>query len=465
LEDLVKGVVDEAGMYGVEFMDIRTLKRRHMSVTVQDGKADKVYAPIMFGAGIRVLVDGMWGFASTNLVEKEELRGCLRDAVSMAKVAGRRVLERGEVAEIKPVRDVVRTQVRRHPKEVTLEEKMTAVIELEKAAKSYDPQHVVNTIVGYTDIVSEETVSNTFGTYIESETVRTLISCSVVVKEGDVRQSGFEVRGRLMGFELVEETRPEAFSVEAARKAVSLLKAEKAPAGKFPVILSPAVTGLFTHEAFGHNAEADHVWARSSILEGKVGENVTSDMVSIIDDSTMQGLHGSYTYDSEGIPGSRRVLVDKGVLKGFMHSLETAKKFGVPPNGSARAQDHQAIPVVRMSNTYIAPGDASVDEIIEETREGILLKGGYWGYVFVERGEFTCNAEEAWMVRNGELAEHLRNVSVSGLTLEALKNIDLLSKDLEFKLAGTCGKSGQGMAVDAGGPYVRVRELVVGGQR
>lgn len=443
---------------------MRINERTGTRITVQDGRADEIYGSKVFGAGIRVLIDGMWGFASTNILERDELLSCLREAASMARAAKARALEKGEVAEVSAFRGRTRTEIQRDPRDISVEEKVKAVFELEKAARTLDSR-VVNTVVGYGESISKETVANTYGVYVEDETLRTLVSSFVAAKEGEVRQTAMEIRGGLKGYELLERLEPEGFSVQAARKALDLLKAERAPAGRFPVVFSPAVTGLFTHEAIGHNAEADAVWSGSSILEGKIGQQIAAETISIFDDATIEGAYGSYAHDSEGTLGQKKPLVKDGVLQGFMHSLETARKFGATPNGSARADGHQSRPIVRMSNTYIAPGEWSFDEIIRETREGILLKGGYWGYVFVERGQFTCNAEEAWMIKNGELREHLRNVSVSGLTLEALKDVDAISKDFELKLPGMCGKGGQGMYVDGGGPYLRVKQLVVGGQR
>ncbi|RLI34343.1 TldD/PmbA family protein, partial [Candidatus Bathyarchaeota archaeon] len=282
---------------------------------------------------------------------------------------------------------------------------------------------------------------------------------------GGNRQSAHEVRGRLEGYELIKGLKPEDISVKAAEKAVSLLSAKAAPAGKFTAILDPAVVGLLAHEAFGHNSEADHVISGESIIAGMVGKRVASPLVTLLDDPTVKGAYGSYRYDSEGTPGVRKVLIEDGILKGYLHSLETAAMMGVEPNGSARAIEHLHQPLVRMSNTYIKPGDWTLDEMLEDTREGVYLKGGYWGYVFTERGQFACNVEEGYTIRNGELFEHIRNVSFGGLTLETLKNIDAVSRDFELKLPGMCGKGGQAMYVDGGGPHVRVKEVILGGQR
>jgi TldD protein len=183
----------------------------------------------------------------------------------------------------------------------------------------------------------------------------------------------------MAGFELVEKLDPEEFSLKAARQALSLLSAQPAPAGKFPVIFHPSVTGLLTHEAIGHNAEADSILAGESIIDGKLGEQIASDVVTIIDDATLPGYWGSYKYDSEGVPASRRVLIDRGKLVGYLHSMETAAKLGVKPNGSARADGYYSRPIVRMSNTFILPGDMTFEEMLRDIDLGIFLTGTSWG--------------------------------------------------------------------------------------
>jgi TldD protein len=222
--------------------------------------------------------------------------------------------------------------------------------------------------------------------------------------ENGLRQTAHERRAGISGFELVEETSPEEFSIRAAHRAIQLLSAKPAPAGSFPAVFHPSIAGLLVHEALGHNAEADQVWSGESILEGKLGQKIASDLVTIVNDPTIPNSYGSYKYDSEGTPGQRRVIIEKGVLKGFLHSLETASNFGASPNGSARAQNYAYRPVVRMSNTFMEPGQATFEEIIKPIERGIFLERGQWGYVFVERGQYTCHADSGRMIEHGTLA-------------------------------------------------------------
>jgi TldD protein len=284
-----------------------------------------------------------------------------------------------------------------------------------------------------------------------------------VASDGDNRQSGYESVGRLEGFELIERTKPEDVGAAAAKRAVDLLSARPAPAGEFPIIFDHTVTGLFAHEVFGHNAEADLVWSGESIIADKMGQRIGSDLVNIIDDATIAGAWGSYYYDSEGVPAQKRILVENGILKNFLHSLETAARFGAVPNGAARSDGSQSRPIVRMSNTFIAPGKTTLEEMVAGLDSGILLKGGLSGYVSTETGQFTCRAAEGWLIKNGALHERLWDVAVSGMVLEALANIDAVGSEFHLASPGTCGKNGQGAPVDNGGPHIRVKRLVVGG--
>jgi TldD protein len=465
MRELAELLRDEALKRKVDFMDIRIVESDYTSISLQDGKADKVAYGKALGIGVRVLLEGVWGFASGSGMERTAATECLESAISMAKASGARVGGRVGIHKADPVIDRVEAEYERDPRTVPVGQKTQMLLDFEKAALDCGKDKIVNTTLGYSDSVRTEVICNTFGTLIESQYVRTSIRCGITAGEGSVRQRASEGRAKLAGFELIEETEPKEVSAKAAETAISLLSAKRAPSGKLPVIFHPRTASLLIHEALGHNAEADLVLGGESILEGKLGQKIASDSVTVIDDGTIKGAWGSYKYDSEGTPSQRRVIIENGVLKGYMHSLETAVKFGVPPNGSARAQDYNYRPVVRMSNTFVAPGDSSLEQLIKGIDLGILVKGGQWGYVFCEKGQYTCHVGEGWIIRNGELAEHIRDVSMSGMILETLMDVDGVSKEFEMdKGGGTCGKSGQGMPVSGGGPYIRVKEMVIGGQ-
>lgn len=463
MQELIEHILEKARRAGAQFADLRIGEGDGVSITVQDGKADRISTGSGRAAGLRVLVDGAWGFAPTTTVTRRELERCVREAVAMARAAAPSVAEPGQVAEIEPVMDSVAAEFRIDPRDIALADRVAAIFALEQRARQEDPERITNTIAGYSDGWSRSWLGNTEGTFIEQERVRCSAGLTVIAQEGEVRQWASESRAGSRGYELFEEIDVEDFAAKTAQRALGLLRAQPPPAGKFEAIVDPKITGLLVHEAFGHNCEADAVWSGQSIVSDKVGQAVAADCITIVDDPLRENLNGSFRYDSEGTPAQRHVLVENGVLRGFLHSLETAARFGEPPNGAARAAGPQDPPLVRMSNTYVEPGDWTFEEMIEGVKRGIYLAGGKWGYVYTARGQFTCNAEHAYAIRNGELAEHYRNVSFSGLTLETLQQVTAVGKDLEFEMGGTCGKGGQGVPVDTGGPHLRIAELVVGG--
>ncbi|NLO07785.1 MAG: TldD/PmbA family protein [candidate division WS1 bacterium] len=463
MRGLIEDILREAKRRGASFADIRVTDAEGTSVSVEDGQADRVSSAAVSGAGLRVLIDGAWGFAPTNTVTREELRRCLDDALGMAQAASGHVTEPGVVAEVEPVEATVSAEAEIDPREVPLADRVQRIFEIEQVARERDDR-VVNTRASYSDSAGKLIIANSFGTWIEQEAMRCSVRLATTAQSGDVRQFATESEARPGGYEIVNAVDPEQWAGAVADRALSLLDAKLAPAGTFDIIIDPRVCGLLAHEAFGHNAEADAVWAGESILAGREGEQVCSELVSIADDPTLEGLNGSFRYDHEGVPARRHDIVRDGVLVGYLHSLETAARLGVEPNGCARAQSHQDEPIVRMSNTFIDGGDATLEEIIADTKDGLLMRGGYWGYVFTARGQFTCNVENAWQIRDGKVGQHYRNASFAGLTLEMLSRVDALGREVSFDLGGMCGKGGQSMHVDAGGPHLRIRDVVVGGQ-
>ncbi|MGD9498004.1 MAG: TldD/PmbA family protein [Armatimonadota bacterium] len=464
MREMIEGILAEACRRGASFADIRVTEAEGTSIAVEDGQADKIHSSRTSGAGLRVLVNGAWGFAPTNLVTRDELRRCLDDALAMARAASGHVTDPGMVAQIQPVEATVAAQMRIDPRGVPLADRVQRIFEIERVARERD-ERIVNTTAGYRDAAGTLIIANTFGTWIEQEAVRCSVRVMATAQSGEVRQFATESEAGPRGYEIIDEIDAEAWAGGTADRALALLDAAPAPAGKFDVIIDPRVCGLLVHEAFGHNAEADAVWAGDSILAGHEGEKVCSELVTIVDDPSIEGLNGSFCYDHEGVPGRRQEIIQAGVLRGYLHSLETAARLSAEPNGRARAQSHQDEPIVRMSNTFIEAGESTLEQMIADTERGLLLKGGYWGYVFTARGQFTCNVENAWAIEDGKLGQHYRNASFAGLTMEMLSRVDAVGNEISFDLGGMCGKNGQSMHVDAGGPYLRIRDVVVGGQQ
>ena len=464
MEDLARRLCDQATRRGARFADVRILYRTADSILVQDTRADKLATASDRGIGVRVLVGRCWGFASADSLNPRRAEQCLDDALALAKASARFVSDPAMIAEVEPIQAEDRFEPEIPAAAIGLKEKIARLLEYERAGRGAGGSAVVNSIVRYSDGRREELLVNTAGACIRTDTGRAVCTCMIVASDGRILQRGVENRGIVGGAELLERTDPDEFSVRAANKALGLLKAKPAPAGRFTVIFHPSITGLLVHEALGHNAEADAVWASESILEGRLGDELAAPGVSIYDDSTLPGEFGSFAYDSEGTPGRRRPIIENGRLVGFLHSLETAAKFHTDPTGSARAESYDCRPIPRMTNTFMAPGDVPFGQMLRGVERGIYLEDGHWGYVFVQKGQFICHAGRAHMIEKGKIGEPLRDVSIASMTLDTLKNIDAVGADFEMEMPGMCGKDGQSAPTECGGPHVRVHDVVVGGQ-
>ncbi|MFQ3549889.1 MAG: TldD/PmbA family protein, partial [Armatimonadota bacterium] len=355
MKELMQSLCDKAKKQGADFADIRIYSSESTSILRQDEKADKLSQSNNIGIGVRVLKDHSWGFASASSFDKDVSQDLVDWAINMAS-ASKGKTEEAIITEPDVVNDIVSAKVEIDPRSVSIEDKIKKLEEFEKAAIDTAGNKLENIMHNYVDNISKEIICNSYGTYIETETIRTIVLTHIVVSDGRSRQRGYVRLGKPIGFELLENINIEDFSVKAANKAIRLLSADMPPAGKFPVIFHPSITGLLTHEALGHNAEADSVLNNTSIIGDKLNQKIASELINIIDDSTYPNKWGTYKYDSEGTMGEKRVIVENGILKGFLHSLETSARMGVKPNGSARASGYSSIPIVRMSNTYIAPG-------------------------------------------------------------------------------------------------------------
>jgi len=450
-----------------DFSEIRVVEGQSTSIQIQDGKGDKLSTAHSLGAGVRVLKKGGWGFCSTEDISKDSLYENLKKSAELATCTPKKYREKRNISSVPSQEDIVACPVKVDPRQISFAKKMERLLHLERKAKEYAPSLVVNTVLNYADSWRREIVANSWGTYVEQEQIRTRAVLVVTTYKKGVRQSSYKPVAASGGFEVVEVLEEKDFSEKVASRAVELLKAKNAPAGRFTVVLAPSIVGLFAHEALGHNVEADAVKQGNSILEGLIGRKIASENLSIVDNPTLKGAYGSYEYDAEGIKGKENVIIDHGILKQYLHNLETANHFQTEPTGNARASSYGSFPIVRMSNTYALPGNKSLNEIISGTEKGILLEDtGFGGYVFPERGQFMFNANSSWLIEKGKKTKLLKNVSLSGLTLEVLDKVEEVSKEFSpLSGGGMCGKEGQSVPVDDGGPYLKVKDMLVGGQK
>ena len=462
MEDLATKTIDLARRKGAEFADLRMESVTGTNIIVMDGRSRAVTAQIESGCGVRAFMGGAWGFAVTNDLKQSSLNAAAESAVRMAKVAQRRAKVRFTIEKGKTVRrsDVYKCRIR--PSDVPIEDKLRYALERDQSMRGRD-KRIVSTNSRYDDFEGDRVVANSFGTLIRTREVWSLGACSAWAKDGGVMQRGHGSIGNVVGYELMKSKEGEQIGVEAADQAIRLLDSKPVPAGKFMCVLDNKMTGLLAHEAFGHACEADAVIAGASVLEGRIGEQVANEQVSLIDDATVPRTFGHFAYDWEGVKSKKHVLIEDGVLKGYMHNIETGNRMGVEPNGAARSQAFYSTPIIRMSNTYIGPGEWKKDEMMEEMKDGLLIQGAQYGYVEPAKGQFMFKCDEAYEIRKGEIGQRYRDASLSGLILEVLKKVRCVADDFVLTDPGYCGKGGQEARTTDGGPHICVSDVVVGG--
>jgi len=452
--DDINEVLSTAKELGAQFADIRLETSEGTLISVKDGKT-KISSSNELGAGIRSFLKGAWGFAYTTQIDIKGLMECAKSAVKLSKALYKRA-EKFSI-DVPVFDDKVRTNVTFDPTSVPISDKLEYVLRQDKEAMEID-KRISSTEIGYTDIVSQKIIANSEGTYVDETTVTSIARAMIFAKEGSIRQAGYKARGGSSGFELFSHDAD--IGKLAANQAVLLLDAVPAPSGKFDAIFDPSLSGVFVHEAFGHASEADAVITGTSVLGGKLGEKLGSDLVTIVDDPTLDS-YGFMAYDDEGVQTKRKVLMEKGIMRSYLMDIETGSRLGYRSNGSARSQRYDSPPIVRMSNTFFEPGDLKFDELLEGFN-GLYFVGWQYGYTTPSTGMLTFKSREAYLVEGGELKKHLRDAALSGMTLEMLHSIDGMAANLEFD-PGTCGKNGQMSPNTTGGTHMRVRDVVVGG--
>ncbi|WNY22829.1 Metalloprotease TldD [Methanimicrococcus hongohii] len=439
----------------IQYYDANQIEGRSMTIVLDNGKLETISKNSSKGAGIRALCQGSWGY--TSIDGETDLKVGIQNASELAASMNRNTPKDKIILGQVPKRKVgSMPAIKINPKDISMEDKVELLREIEKHAKE---EGIKSTRVSYSESILTTRFMNSENEEREYKTVRSGFAVSAVAAEGSNYQAGRESRFNISGYEIFEKNDPYELAKHAAETAKSLLTAKTPKGGALPVILDPELAGVFAHEAVGHASEADLVLQNDSVLSGKLGKQIASPQITVIDDPTLHE-YGYYPFDAEGVPSEKTVLIQDGVMNSYMHSRETAGIFdGV--SGNSRAQGY-SMPVVRMSNTYIDKGDATFEEMLEDIKDGIYLIGSRGGQVNTGEGVFQFNAEKGYMIKNGEVSDLVRDVSLSGQTLDILNHIKMVGNDVKLT-AGHCGKSGQTVPVTDGAPHISISKATVGG--
>ena len=452
----LKLILAEALKFGADFAEIFIEQKETTAISCEDGKIEKINTGIDYGMGIRV-IDG----ETTSYVHANEVT--VQNGLGMAQLAGQiaKAQKGNLVQEFQPTEVMQEPEIQQHPAQIPFEQKVELVRAADRAARAYDTA-ITQVSLGYSDIVQHVQIANNRGVCTEDDRVYVRLACNSIAQPDGIIQTGFASAGGNCGFELFDETTSESLGLESAQRAVMLLSAEPCPTGIMPVVLSSEAGGTMVHEACGHGLEADLVHKGLSAYVGKSGQQVASEKITVIDDAAIAGKYGSYSYDDEGTPAQRTVLIENGILKQYMTDLQSAERMGSAATGNGRRESYREKPVVRMSNTYIAPGTDRVEDMIASVEYGLFVKHMGGGQVNTLNGDYVFDVSEGYLIENGKITRPVRGATLAGNGPESLRNVEMVGNDLGYAI-GTCGKYGQRVPVADAQQTLKINGLTVGG--
>jgi TldD protein len=448
-------LADVIRKYDAEYIDVHLEESQSSTITYRGKDLESIDKTSSVGGNIRALVKGGWGFVSFNNLD--ELEAKAKQAFDQAGFVSR---GDARVHPVRPIQDRLMGNLKENPVNIPLSQKKQILDEYNEVI--WSTPKLQTSVIGYSDGYKKYLYINSAGSFIEQERADVMLRVTAIAADGgEVQQVGLSL-GSLGDFNQIKGLHNKIR--ELSQRAVDMLSAPHAQGKEYTVVLDPILAGVFIHEAFGHLSEADHVYENPQLREiMTLGKKFGGSELNVVDGAAVPGLRGSYKYDDEGVPAEKTYLIRGGILTGRLHSRETAAKMNEKLSGNARAINYRFPPIVRMTNTYIEPRSVSFADMIADTREGIYVKNWYGGTTSMEM--FTFSAGEAYMIRNGKIAETLRPVVLTGNLFATLQNIDAIGDDLEMNQGGGCGKGGQSpLPVSNGSPHIRIQHCLIGGR-
>jgi len=456
---VLERVLSAALRHGGEFAEVFAEDKSTSSAMLDDGRVEELSSGRERGAGIRVVSGDTTGFAHTaDLTEAGLLRAAeAASAVARSGQGGTTTVAVGPLGSGPDHGGGDRAGATRGSKGETLE----LLRQADEAARSAG--NAISQVQAASGMSRRRVlIANSEGLLAGDQQSRSRFSVSCVATADTGLQTGYESAARTMGFEMFDEVSVAELAELAAKRALSKLTARPAPSGELPVVLAGGSGGILFHEACGHGLEADHIVKDASVYTGRVGQLVASPLVTLVDDGTVGTEWGTFAVDDEGRPAQRNVLIDHGVLTDYLWDYLRARKEGRVSSGNGRRQTYQHLPMVRMTNTFLLPGDEDADEIVAQTPRGVYVAKLGGGQVNTTTGDFVFGTTEAYLIEGGRITEPLRDANLIGNGPEILKRIDAVAGDFGMT-PGTCGKDGQSVPVGCGQATLRLTGVTIGG--
>ena len=468
--DILEYAIEKALELGAQYAEARFEDKKGTELLMKNGSPEGLELKVEKGIGMRVLVNGGMGFASTNELSKESVLKVVDKAVKLARAASKVRKEPVIFSEEDFHRVYYEVKMKKNFQDLAPEEKMELLKKIEEEVKDTDV-NVPMRFLEYSDEVWHKIFINSEGAYVESVIPRVSVVYNLVVFENNqVEQAPFVERGFSGGFELIEKDEPWERAVKDVKALKKLIyEGRSPPEGKVDIVISPEVAGIAVHESVGHPYELDRIMGREAAQAGEsfvkptmLGERIGSDMVNVIEDPTIPNSWGFYLYDDEGVKARPRYLIKNGLINEFLMNREYAAKIGMHSNAAARAISYKREPIVRMANTYLAPGDYSFEELIEDIKLGVYMVSFNEWNIDDRRYQQRYIGREAYLIENGELKEPVKRPILEITTKALWSSVDAIGKEVEY-YPGTCGKGepGQGVPVWMGGAPARLRNIVL----
>jgi len=458
LNSLLTAALTKGGNYADLYFEYRVRD----VLTVEEGILKSASKNITQGVGIRVIVGDRTGYAYADGFEEAELLAAAKKASEIAHSATLvtvppQGISRGGKHDLYPVgRALV---------DLALSAKLHLLEEADREARRYDSR-ITEVRVVMANETKNVMMCSSEGEAIADTRPLTVLQVSCIAADGGRRQIGIKGGGERAGYEYYHRKTPATFARDAARQAVLLLDAVEAPAGPMPVVLGPGWPGILLHEAVGHGLEADFNRKQLSAFSGKIGKKVATELCSVVDDGTLPGRRGSLNVDDEGCLTGRTILIEKGILRRYMQDALSSRLTNSAPTGNGRRESYACIPMPRMTNTFMLPGESSQEEIVRSVKKGLYAVSFGGGQVDITSGKFVFSASEAYLIEGGKVTAPVRGASLIGNGPDVLTRVSMVGNDLALDDGiGTCGKEGQSIPVGVGTPTLKVDEITVGGTK
>ncbi|MGV3001190.1 metalloprotease TldD [Vibrio sp. E150_018] len=448
----------------IDYADIYFQSSWHESLVLEDSIIKDGSFNIDRGVGIRAIAGEKTGFAYSDQIDINGLQ--------QSAVAARGIAQQGQNTQVKAFTRRVTPQTYQavNPLEtLDKQQKIELLKQIDAYIRSKEPL-IQEVSVSISGVYEQVLVAATDGTYAGDVRPLVRLSISVLAQRGERRERGSAGGGGRYGYQAFMQTMADGktqaihFADEAIRQALVNLEADEAPAGTMPVVLGSGWPGVLLHEAVGHGLEGDFNRKESSVFSGKLGQKVTSDLCTIVDDGTLKDLRGSLNIDDEGVEGQYNTLIENGVLKGYMQDKHNAGLMGVAPTGNGRRESYAHLPMPRMTNTYMLPGEHTPEEIISTIKKGLYAPNFGGGQVDITSGKFVFSASEAYLIEDGKITRPVKGATLVGSGIEAMQQVSMVGNDLSIdKGVGVCGKAGQSVPVGVGQPSLKLDSITVGG--